>query len=85
MQLLSHIFYTFLLAGFLNHGVLADVSDAEQNLYAINSALGVIAQYLEALPPHSVSLEAGLVLNIALVVYPLSFLTFPVDVPFLNS
>jgi hypothetical protein len=74
MQLSRLFIFSFLLSAFSNCGVLADVSDAEQNLYAINSALSGIAQHLEALPSHSVSSEAGLVP--LLLVYPHNFLIF---------
>ena len=83
MQLSRLFFYSFLLSGLSNYGVLADVSDAEQNLYAINSALSGIAQQLEALPSHSFTSEAGLV-RIALS-YPRQFLTFSAESPLVNS
>jgi hypothetical protein len=82
MQLGCLFFYSF-FSGFLNRGVLADVSDAEQNLDAINSAQMDIVQHLEALPSNSVTLEAGLV---TIALGPSSSLShLSADPPLLNS
>jgi hypothetical protein len=64
MQLncLRVLFFAFpILPGLSYLGVLAHVSDAEQNLYAITLALSGIPQHLEALPTDSVSSDAFLV------------------------
>jgi hypothetical protein len=77
------LFFSFLLAGLSDYGVLADVSDAEENLYAITSALSGISQHLDALPSDSVSPDACLVF----VLHPPhhSFLISAIEPSLLNS